>query len=121
MRVYDAPGPVCRNPQFAHLVPDDGQPALAPAQLALVTIFQFAEGLSDRQAADGVRALIDWKYALCLPLCVNVQNNLALTSQVGWRAGGRDGRQWSCLGGTAMGMRARSPRCPTAIRLDGAT
>jgi transposase len=33
-----------------------------------VTIFQFAEGLTDRQAADAVRARIDWKYALCLPL-----------------------------------------------------
>ncbi len=35
---------------------------------ALVTIFQFAEGLSDRQAADAVRARIDWKYALGLEL-----------------------------------------------------
>ncbi len=41
---------------------------VAPAQLALVTIFQFAEGLSDRQAADAVRGRIDWKYALCLEL-----------------------------------------------------
>ena len=45
-----------------------GKPAVAPAQLALVTIFQFAEGLCDRQAADAVRARIDWKYALRLPL-----------------------------------------------------
>jgi transposase len=29
---------------------------------------QFAEGLSDRQAADAVRGRIDWKYALALPL-----------------------------------------------------
>jgi transposase len=29
---------------------------------------QFAEGLSDRQAADAVRARIDWKYALSLEL-----------------------------------------------------
>ena len=68
MRIYDALGPVYRNPQFVHLFPKDGQPALAPAQLALVTIFQFAEGLSDRQAAEAVRGRIDWKYALCLPL-----------------------------------------------------
>ncbi len=33
-----------------------------------MTIFQFAEGLSDRQAADAVRGRIDWKYALCLEL-----------------------------------------------------
>lgn len=68
LRVYDALGPIYTNPQFAGLFPKDGQPAIAPAQLALATIFQFAEGLSDRQAADAVRGRIDWKYALCLPL-----------------------------------------------------
>ena len=66
LRVYDALGPIYSNPQFAALFPKDGQPAVAPAQLALVTIFQFAEGLSDRQAADAVRGRIDWKYALCM-------------------------------------------------------
>jgi transposase len=68
LRLYDALGPIYANPQFAALFPRDGQPAVAPAQLALVTIFQFAEGLSDRQAADAVRDRISWKYALCLPL-----------------------------------------------------
>ena len=68
MRIYDALGPIYSNPQFVHLFPKVGQPALAPAQLALVTIFQFVEGLSDRQAADAVRGRIDWKYALALPL-----------------------------------------------------
>jgi len=29
---------------------------------------QFAEGLSDRQAADAVRTHLDWKYALGLEL-----------------------------------------------------
>ena len=61
MRIYDALGPIYSNPQFARLFPKDGQPALAPAQLALVPIFQFVEGLSDRQAADAVRGRIDWK------------------------------------------------------------
>ncbi len=41
---------------------------MAPWRLALVTIMQFAEGLSDRQAADAVRARIDWKDALSLEL-----------------------------------------------------
>ena len=36
--------------------------------LALVTAMQFAEDLSDRQAADAVRGRIDWKYALGLEL-----------------------------------------------------
>jgi transposase len=42
--------------------------ALAPWRLALVTLLQFAEGLSDRQAADVVRSRIDWNYALRLEL-----------------------------------------------------
>ena len=41
-----------------------GQPAYAPWRLALVTLMQFREGLSDRQAAEAVRARIDWKYLL---------------------------------------------------------
>lgn len=45
-----------------------GRPAVAPGVLALVTVLQFAEGLSDRQAADAVRTRIDWKYALGLEL-----------------------------------------------------
>jgi transposase len=37
-----------------------------PSRLALVTIFQKAENLTDRQAAEAVRTRIDWKYALGL-------------------------------------------------------
>jgi transposase len=68
MAMRDALGPIYADPQFAALFPKDGQPAESPAQLALVTIMQFAEGLSDRQAADAVRGRIDWKYALALDL-----------------------------------------------------
>ena len=67
LRMYDALGPLFSSPDFADLYPGDGQPAVDPALLALVTIFQFVEGLPDRQAADAVRGRIDWKYALCLP------------------------------------------------------
>jgi transposase len=49
---------------YPALYPARGQPAMAPWRLALVTIFQFMEHLSDRQAATAVRARIDWKYAL---------------------------------------------------------
>jgi hypothetical protein len=35
---------------------------------SLVTLLQFWEGLTDRQAADAVRTRIDWKYLLCLEL-----------------------------------------------------
>ena len=45
-----------------------GRPAESPACLALVTVLQFAENLSDRQAADAVRGRIDWKYLLGLDL-----------------------------------------------------
>jgi len=37
-------------------------------RLAFVTLLQFMEGLTDRQAADAVRTRIDWKYLLCLEL-----------------------------------------------------
>ncbi|HLZ63048.1 MAG TPA: transposase [Ktedonosporobacter sp.] len=50
------------------LYPDRGQPAYAPWRLALVTVFQFIENLTDRQAADAVRSRLDWKYCLGLEL-----------------------------------------------------
>jgi transposase len=59
-------GPLYQDAQFVALFSPTGQPAEAPARLALVLILQFAESLSDRQAADAVRGRIDWKYALAL-------------------------------------------------------
>jgi transposase len=52
----------------ADLFPHRGQPAYAPWRLALITIFQLIENLSDRAAVESVRAGIDWKYALSLEL-----------------------------------------------------
>ncbi len=66
--IADALGPIYQDSQFAGLFPRLGQPAAAPATLALATVLQYVEGLSDRQAADAVRGRIDWKYALRLPL-----------------------------------------------------
>jgi transposase len=68
LRVRDTFGPIFENPAFAPLFSHTGQPAEDPARLALVTILQFAERLSDQQAADAVRSRIDWKYLLALPL-----------------------------------------------------
>jgi transposase len=68
MQVIDTLGTIYQDEQFAALFPTRGQPAEAPARLALVTVLQFAEGLSDRQAADAVRGRIDWKYILGLEL-----------------------------------------------------
>lgn len=68
LRLRDELGPLYTDEAFAELFSRRGQPAAAPGCLALVTVMQFAEGLSDRQAADAVRARIDWKYALGLAL-----------------------------------------------------
>jgi transposase len=68
MQMRDTLGPLYEDGQFAALFSQTGQPAEAPARLALVLVLQFAEGLSDRQAADAVRGRIDWKYALALEL-----------------------------------------------------
>lgn len=68
IRIADAFGTVYHDAQFTDLFPRRGQPAEAPARLALATMLQFLEGLSDRQAADAVRGRIDWKYALALEL-----------------------------------------------------
>ena len=68
MQIADRLGPIYHDMQFSALFPSRGQPAEAPARLALATLLQFAEGLSDRQAADAVRSRIDWKYVLGLAL-----------------------------------------------------
>src|SRR5258708_21196621 len=52
--------------QFAGAYGVRGKPGWPPARRALVTIFQKAENLADRQAAEAVRTRIDWKYALGL-------------------------------------------------------
>jgi transposase len=64
----DRLGAVFADADFADLYPALGQPAYAPWRLALVTLMQFREGLSDRQAAEAVRGRIDWKYLLALEL-----------------------------------------------------
>jgi transposase len=68
MQLRDTLGSIYPDEQFADLLPTHGQPAEAPWRLALVTIFQFMEHLTDRQAADAVRSRLDWKYALSLEL-----------------------------------------------------
>ncbi|MBN1546290.1 MAG: IS1182 family transposase [Syntrophaceae bacterium] len=70
MAIYlrDAFDGIYTDESFSDLYPQKGQPAEAPWRLALVTVLQFAENLSDRQAAEAVRSRIDWKYALGLEL-----------------------------------------------------
>ncbi len=68
LAVADALGPLYTDAEFADLFPTRGQPAEAPARLALVTVLQFVENLSDRAAAEAVRGRLDWKYLLGLEL-----------------------------------------------------
>jgi transposase len=68
MRIRDSLGPIFEDAQFTDLFAKRGHPALSPSRLALVCVLQFTENLTDRQAADAVRARVDWKYALGLEL-----------------------------------------------------
>lgn len=59
---------VC-DEDFADLYcPTQGQEAISPTIVAMVTLFQAWEDLTDRQAAEMVVTRLDWKYALHLPL-----------------------------------------------------
>ena len=64
----EALGTLFQDEDFASLYAHTGQPGFTPWRLALVTIMQFREHLADRQAAEAVRARIDWKYLLSLEL-----------------------------------------------------
>jgi transposase len=66
--VRDQLGEWLSDEQFAGAYGVRGKPRWPPSRLALVTVFQKAENLTDRQAAEAVRTRIDWKYALGLGL-----------------------------------------------------
>src|SRR5260221_9253816 len=68
LQIRDTLGTLYTDADCADLFPTRGQPADAPWLLSLVTVLQFLEGLSDRQADDAVRSRLDWKYALSLAL-----------------------------------------------------
>jgi hypothetical protein len=54
---------ISTDEMVANLFPKRGRPAQAPWRLALVTVLQTIEQVTDRQAAQAVRARIDCKYA----------------------------------------------------------
>jgi len=68
LRLRDEIGSLYTDETFADLFPTHGQPAEAPWRLAVITVLQVAEALSDRQTAEAVRARLDWKYLLGLPV-----------------------------------------------------
>ena len=66
--VRDRLGELFPDAEFAPAFGVRGRPGWSPGRLALVTVLQMAENLTDRQAADAVRDKISWKYALGLGL-----------------------------------------------------
>ncbi len=66
IRLRDEMGNLFQDSDFEALYPEKGQPGWSPWRLALVTVMQYMENLTDRQAAEAVRARLDWKYALGL-------------------------------------------------------
>lgn len=68
IRVRNEVGVLFQDEDFADLFPVRGKNAWSPGRLAVVLVLQFVENLTDRQAAEAVRARIDWKYSLGLEL-----------------------------------------------------
>jgi transposase len=68
LTLRDTLGTLFEDKAFTDLYPVLGQPAESPGRLALITVMQYLEDLTDRQAADAVRSRIDWKYILGLKL-----------------------------------------------------
>ena len=66
--VRDRLGEWLRDEEFAAAFGVRGRPGWSPSRLALVTVLQRAENLTDRMAAEAVRTRLDWKYLLGLPL-----------------------------------------------------
>ena len=59
MTMRDKLGPLFKDADFAALFDWRGQVGVSPGLLAMVTIMQYMEGLTDRQAAEAVRGRID--------------------------------------------------------------
>ena len=98
MQLRDELGSLYTDDQFADLFPTHGQPAEAPWRLALVTVLQFMEHLTDRQAADAVRRCLDWKYCLSLDLTdPGFDHTVRISSSAhGWSRGRPSCGCWSC-------------------------
>ncbi|MDD1064067.1 IS1182 family transposase [Streptomyces cocklensis] len=66
--VRDGLGEVFADAEFASAFAATGPRGWSPGRLALVTVLQMAENLTDRQAAEAVRDKLSWAYALGLGL-----------------------------------------------------
>ena len=68
MWMRDRPDGLFTHEDFAGWYPADGHRGLSPTRLALVSVLQYAENRTNRQAAEAVRCRLDWKYRLGLEL-----------------------------------------------------
>jgi len=68
VQIRDRLGQWLGDEDFAQVFGIRGRPGWSPSRLALVTVLQRAEHLTDRLAAESVRTRIDWQYLLGLPL-----------------------------------------------------
>jgi len=68
VEIRDRLGQWLADEQFAAVFGVRGRPGWSPSRLALVTVLQRVEKLTDRLAAEAVRARLDWKYLLGLSL-----------------------------------------------------
>ncbi|PYC77879.1 DUF397 domain-containing protein [Streptomyces tateyamensis] len=66
--VRDRLGELFPDTEFADAFGLTGPAGWSPGRLALITVFQMAENLTDRQAAEAVRDRLSWMYALGLGL-----------------------------------------------------
>ncbi|MCX5215552.1 IS1182 family transposase [Kitasatospora sp. NBC_00240] len=66
--VRDRLGELFPDAEFTEAFAATGPAGWSPGRLALITVFQMAENLTDRQAAEAVRDKLSWMYALGLGL-----------------------------------------------------
>jgi len=68
VQIRDRLGEWLHDEDFAAVFGTRGRPGWSPSRLALVTVLQRAENLTDRAAAEAVRTRLDWQYLLGLGL-----------------------------------------------------
>src|SRR6201985_1923875 len=109
IRARGALGAWCADEAFRGAYGVRGAPGISPAQLAMVTVLQFTENLTDRQAADAVRGRLDWKYCLGLELD-DEGSGLFRAERVPGPAGGRGDGGGAAGGAAGPAGRARPGR-----------
>jgi transposase len=78
LRVGDQLNALLDGMRVANLLTVEHPMITAIPVLAMVTYFQYAESLSDVQAADALRSRLEWKYALHLPVIAPIVSETTL-------------------------------------------